>query len=72
MSEPINAKYIQGPFRSSNGAGYVFCPDGFVFAHVRGWGALQYLKDGAAIQDANLQFMVDALNEKVARMKEGK
>ncbi len=68
MSDPINAKYIKGPFRADTMGGYVFGPEGFVFAHVRGWGALKYVEDGPAIQDANLQFMVDALNEKAARM----
>ncbi len=67
MSDPINAKYIQGPFRANQAGGYILGPEDFVFAQVRGWGALQYVKDGSAIQDANLQFMADALNEKVAR-----
>ncbi len=70
MSDPVNAKYIKGPFRADKAGGYIFCLDHFMFAQVRGWGALGYSKEGAAIQDANLQFMVDALNEKAAR--EGK
>ncbi len=65
---PVNAKYIKGPFRADKMGGYIFCPPSdFMFAQVRGWGVLGYSKEGAAIQDANLQFMVDALNEKVAR-----
>ncbi len=68
MSEPINAKYIKGPFRADVAGGYIFgTPNDFMFAQVRGWGVLGYSKEGSAIQDANLKFMVDALNEKVAR-----
>jgi len=64
---PINAKYISKPFRSDPQGGYIFGePDNFMFAQVRGWGVLGYSKEGAAIQDANLKFMLDALNEKVA------
>ncbi len=66
MSEVVNAKFTKGPFRADFMGGYVFAGD-FMFAQVRGWGQLSYLPNGAAIQDANLQFMVDALNEKAAR-----
>ncbi len=70
MSESINAKYITGPFRADKAGGYIFGPpNDFMFAQVRGWGSLQYGANAAEIQDANLQFMVDALNEKVARDK---
>lgn len=64
---PINAKYIKGPFKPDFHGGYIFTADNFMFGEVRGWGALSYEKDSEKIQDANLQFMVDALNEKVAR-----
>lgn len=65
---PINAKYIKGPFKADFLGGYIFgSPDNFMFGEVRGWGKLSYEKDAEKIQDANLQFMVDALNEKVAR-----
>lgn len=67
--KPINADYIKGPFRADFNGGYIFGPDNFMFAQVRGWGQLQYKDNAEAIQDANLQFMVDALNEKVAREK---
>lgn len=63
---PINEKYIKGPFRRDTHGGYVFGPDDFMFAQVRGWGQLQYGPDPAAVQDANHQFMVDALNEKAS------
>lgn len=60
-------KYIKGPFKADFHGGYVFSgPDNFMFAQVRGWGELGYQKEGEAIQDANLQFMVDALNEKAS------
>lgn len=66
----INEKYIKGPFKADFHGGYIFgTPDNFMFAQVRGWGELGYSKDAEKIQDANLQFMVDALNEKVARDK---
>ncbi len=61
MSNPLH-----GPFTASHG--YVFSgPDNFMFAQIRGWGRLQYGKDAEKTQDAHLQFLVDALNEKVAR-----
>lgn len=68
-------RYQKGPFRADFDGGYIFCrgPDGkddFVFGEVRGWGQLQYQPDPAETQDANLQFMVDALNEKAAREAE--
>ena len=71
----INDKYIKGPFKADFLGGYIFSgSDNFMFGEVRGWGALGYEKEGAKIQDANLQFMVDALNEKAARdaEKQGK
>lgn len=37
---------------------------------IRGWGRLQYIKDGAAIQDSIGHFIADAINEKNER--EGK
>lgn len=69
---PINERYIKGPFKPDFLGGIIWGgPDGqFHFADVRGWGELGYKGDGAKIQDANLQFMVDALNEKAARNKE--
>lgn len=64
----INEKYIKGPFVADFMGGYVFAgPEKFMFAQVRGWGQLSYLENGSAIQDANLQFLVDALNEKAGR-----
>ncbi len=64
----INDKYIKGPFKADFHGGIVWGgPNNFHFADVRGWSELGYKGDGAKIQDANLQFMVDALNEKVAR-----
>lgn len=61
------SKYAKGPFKADFMGGYVFSgPEHFMFAQVRGWGQLQYGKDGAAMQDAHLQFMVDALNEKAS------
>lgn len=64
----INEKYIKGPFKADFLGGYVFSgPDGsFMFAQIRDWGALSYQKDAESIQNANLQFLVDALNEKAS------
>lgn len=63
----INEKYIKGPFKADFRGGYIFSgPDNFTFAEVRGWGQLKYVENGEKIQDANLQFMVDALNEKAS------
>lgn len=60
------SKYTRGPFRADFRGGYVFSGD-LMFAQVRGWGQLQYEPDSEKTQDAHLQFMVDALNEKAAR-----
>ncbi len=61
-------KYAKAPFTADFLGGYIFNADGFMFAQVRGWGELQHKeKDPEAAQDANLQFMVDALNEKARR-----
>ena len=60
-----DSKYLKGPFKADFHGGYVFSgPENFMFGQVRGWGDLQYKKDAEATQDAHLQFMVDALNEK--------
>ncbi len=64
------SEYTKGPFRADFMGGYIFVDsrtDPLLFAQVRGWGQLQYQKDGAKLQDEHLQFMVDALNEKAAR-----
>lgn len=66
MSNPL-AKYIKAPFKADFMGGIVWSAEQFHFADVRGWGELGYKGDGAKIQDFNLQFMVDALNEKAAR-----
>ena len=63
----MSSKHIKAPFVADFDGGIVFTADGFHFADVRGWGALQYEKDGAKTQDEHLQYMVDALNEKYAR-----
>lgn len=34
---------------------------------IRGWGRLQYFKDGEKLQDKIAQFVVDAINEKLAK-----
>lgn len=67
MSNNPLAKYIKAPFKADFMGGIVWSAEQFHFADVRGWGELGYKGDGAKIQDFNLQFMVDALNEKVAR-----
>ena len=66
----INEKYVNKPFKADFMGGIIWGPNGFHFADVRGWGALKYEADAEKIQDANLQFMLDALNEKVARDQE--
>jgi len=59
-------KYTKGPFVADLSGGYVFSSNNFMFAQVRGWGQLKYEKDAEATQNFNLQFMVDALNEKAS------
>ena len=64
----ITSKYVKGPFKPDFRGGYIFAgPDNFMFGQVRGWGQLQYGPDAEKVQDFHLQFMVDALNEKVVR-----
>lgn len=67
MSDNPLARYIKAPFKADFMGGIVWSAEQFHFADVRGWGHLSYKEDGAKIQDFNLQFMVDALNEKVER-----
>ncbi len=54
------------PFRADFNGGYVFKGE-LMFAQVRGWGQLQYGSNAEATQDEHLQFIVDALNEKLAK-----
>lgn len=61
------SKHIKGPFKADFNGGYIFTADGFHFADVRGWGRLQYEKEGEKTQDEHLQYMEDALNEKWQR-----
>ncbi len=64
------SKYLKGPFVADFNGGYIFSGTGgdrLMFAQVRGWGQLQYQKDGDKVQDKHLQFLVDALNEKASR-----
>lgn len=65
MSDPL-ATCIKPPFKADYRGGYVFNADNLMFAEIRGWGTLQRNKDGEKIQDYNLKFMVDAMNEKAA------
>jgi len=67
MSNNPLARYIKAPFKADHLGGIVWSADQFHFADVRGWGQLSYKEDGEKVQDFHLQFMVDALNEKVAR-----
>lgn len=67
MSTNPLARYIKGPFKADKLGGIVWSAEQFHFADVRGWGQLGYKDDGAEIQDFHLQFMVDALNEKIER-----
>ena len=66
MSNPL-ARFMKGPFKADFMGGIVWSADQFHFADVRGWGQLGYKDDGEKIQDFHLQFMVDALNEKMER-----
>lgn len=67
LKREFKTRHCKGPFRADFNGGYVFNKDGLMFAQVRGWGRLQYEPNAEATQDAHLQFIVDALNEKVAR-----
>ncbi len=64
-------KYAKAPFKADFNGGYIWNADGFMFAQVRGWGHLSHSEPteeaAAKAQDANLQFMVDALNEKASK-----
>lgn len=63
QDEPASLRrYIKPPFRADYNGGMIHNADGLHFADVRGWGALAYEKDGGAVQDFHLRFMVDALN----------
>lgn len=58
---------LKPPFKADTMGGYIFGADGFMVCQVRGWGRLQKQADGAECQDAHLQFIADALNEKCER-----
>lgn len=58
---------MKGPFKADFLGGYIFTPEGFMFAQVRGWGQLKYDANGENLLKAHLQYMVDALNEKLER-----
>lgn len=65
----MTTKHIKGPFRADKMGGYIFNADNLMFAQVRGWGQLQYGPEPEKTQDAHLQYMCDALNEKYEREK---
>lgn len=57
----------KGPFTADVNGGYIRNAAGLMVAQVRGWGQLQYEADPEKTQDAHLQYIVDALNEKFTR-----
>lgn len=61
------SKYLKGPFTADFRGGYIFNANGDMFAEVRGWGRMLYDEGPEEIRAEHLQFMVDALNEKLAR-----
>lgn len=41
--------------------------EGNMLVDIRGWGRLQYFKDGDKLQDKIAKWVVDAINEKLER-----
>lgn len=71
MTEEINyrptpSQLIVGPVK----IGYttdVRDANGDAICDIRGWGRLQYYKNGDKLQDKIAQYIVDAINEKLAK-----
>ena len=55
---------------------YLFSDDGKMVAEVRGWGTLQYVfktaEEAAKFQDKVGDFIAEAINEKIDRLKQNK
>jgi hypothetical protein len=58
-------KNIKFPLKYDDYGRYIFDADGNIFAQIRGWGKLQKLENGAEVQDAIGQFVVQTLNAAV-------
>jgi hypothetical protein len=58
---------FKAPFHADFNGGYVFDAEGRMFAQIRGWGRMQYQPGAEETQDANLRWLVEALNEKAER-----
>jgi len=58
---------IKSPVRYDKYGTMIFDADNNHVLDIRGWGRLQYIKDGASIQDAIGYFIAEAINEKNER-----
>lgn len=60
---PTPDKLIIGPVKAT--CEMIYDSQGNHICDIRGWGRLQYFKDGDKLQDKITQFVVDAINEKL-------
>ena len=61
---------IKGKVRTpKNGSGDIWDEDNNHIADARGWGRFGYMDNGDKIHDKLAEFLVEAINEKLERMK---
>ena len=61
----IEQSKLSPPFTKDD-VGYIYDANMNVVAQMRGWGHFQYLPDAEKLQNEFAQFIVDAMNEKLA------
>lgn len=63
---PTPEHLIVGPVRIGYTTDVIDAEDNKV-CDIRGWGRLQYFENGEGLQDKIAQYVVDAINEKLAK-----
>lgn len=62
---PTPCKLIVGPVKGVMGT--IYSAESDMLAQIRGWGRLQYFKDGDKLQDRIEAWVVEAINEKLLK-----
>ena len=65
LNKLIEQSKLSPPFTKDD-VGYIYDSNMVVVAQIRGWGHFQYLPNAEKLQDEFAQFIVDAMNEKLA------
>lgn len=66
MSQQLIEQSKLSPPFTKDDVGYIYDSNMVVVAQTRGWGHFQYLPNAEKLQDEFAQFIVDAMNEKLA------